>query len=318
MRPQRITLIGVTLAGVMALGNGVNVVTAPAPADIRELWIDPADLANRDFFGGPWGPEHAPDPRDLYTFIESKRDGINPGMTVRDSRGREWKVKQPPNTGRNAEGPIEVALSRVLSGVGYHQPPVYYLPALRMTDGKSVYQAVGGRLRLSVPKLKSVSDWAWRANPFIGTKPFQGLLVMLLMFNSSDLKDSNNTLYEDRRDGAVVPRWYVVRDLGTALGSTARLTPIRGDPDVFEKLGFIKRIENGFVEFHYNGRHQPVVDGTIRPEDVYWAARLLARVSDRQWDDAFRAGGFTPDVRGRFIAKLKSKIRDGLALLETN
>ena len=315
---------------VVVLCAGVRVDTASTPADLRELWIDPVDLATRDFFNGPWGAEHAPDPDDIYTFVEFKVGGINPGMTVRDSRGRQWKIKQPPNTGRNAEGPIEVVLSRVLSGVGYHQPPVYFMPALRLTKGTDVYHTVGGRFRLTVPKLKSQSDWEWRDNPFIGTKPFQGLLVILLMFNSSDLKDSNNTLYEDHRTDADVPRlppaepnrsrvarWYVVRDLGTALGSTARLTPIRGDPDVFEQLGFIRGIKNGLVEFHYSGRHQPVVQQRIRPSDVRWAATLLSRLSDAQWHDAFRAGGYSLEVRSRFIAKLQSKIREGLALGET-
>ena len=313
MISKRIPTIGVALVCFLMAAAGAPVATRDV-ADLRELWNDPVDLETRDFFHGPWGVEHAPNPTGIYTFVETKRDGINPGMTVRDSAGREWKVKQPPNTGRNAEGPIEVVLSRVLSGVGYHQPPVYFLPALRMTDGRTIYQSAGGRLRLTIPRLKSEGEWKWRDNPFVGTQPHQGLLVILLMFNSSDLKDSNNTLYEDRRDGAVIPRWYVVRDLGTALGSTARLAPVRGDPDVFEKLGFIKRIDDGFVEFHYSGRHQAIFDRTIRTGDVLWAASLLARVSDAQWHDAFRAGAYPPDIRARFIAKLKSKIREGLAV----
>jgi hypothetical protein len=298
---------------VLALSSGAPL-ASPRAVDLRELWSDPADIAARDFFNGPWGAELAPDPAELYTFVEAKIGGINPGMTVRDSRNREWKVKQPPNTGRNAEGPIEVVLSRVLSGVGYHQPPVYFMPAFRLTKGKAEGQAVGGRFRLKIRGLKERSDWAWRRNPFIGSEPFEGLKVILLMFNSSDLKDSNNSLYEDARDGATIRHWYVVRDLGTALGSTARLAPVRGDPDVFERLGFIDYVKDGFVEFHYNGRHQPVVDQCIRPSDVRWAASLLSRVSDGQWHDAFRAGGYPLDVRSRFIAKLQSKIRDGLAL----
>lgn len=291
-------------------------VAAPADPDIRELWVDPDDLATRDFFNGPWGGGHAPAPDDVYQFVEHKKGGINPGMTVRDSHGREWKVKQPPSTGRNAEGPIEVVLSRVLSGVGYHQPPVYYLPSFMLDNGAGAraHRQPGGRFRLSLAELKNRGEWKWMDNPFINTRPYYGLLVILLMFNSSDLKDSNNTLYEYRAASGEPCRWFVVRDIGTALGSTARLTPVRGDPDVFERLGFIKRIENGFVEFHYNGRHQPLVDDRIRPVDVRWAAQLLARVSDAQWHDAFRAGGYQPGVRQRFINRLKSKINDGLAL----
>lgn len=135
------------------------------------------------------------------------------------------------------------------------------------------------------------------------------------MFNSSDLKDSNNTLFEyTPPSGDRLERWYVVRDLGTALGSTARLTPIRGDPEVFERLGFIKCIENGFVEFEYNGRHQDLVDQRITPDDVRWASELVARLGLEQWHDAFRAGGYDRDLSARFIARLQAKIREGLAL----
>jgi hypothetical protein len=283
--------------------------------NIAELWERPDDLASRDLFNGPWGSERAPDPNATYEFVAPKKGGINPGMTVRDPRGREWRVKQPPTTGRGAEGPIEVVLSRVLSAVGYHQPPVYFLPTFTLSQKGSTRQAPGGRFRLNYAPLRDRGDWSWTENPFVGTKPYQGLLVILLMFNSSDLKNSNNTLYEfTPPSGDRVERWYVVRDLGTALGSTARLTPIRGNPEVFERLGFIKRIENRFVEFEYDGRHQGLVNGRITPDDVCWASELLSGLTLTQWHDAFRAGGYQPDISDRFITRLRAKIGEGLAL----
>ena len=48
-------------------------------------------------------------------------------------------------------------------------------------------------------------------------RPYQGLLVILMMFNSSDIKNENNALYEFKQHGGTVEQWYVVRDLGTAL-----------------------------------------------------------------------------------------------------
>jgi hypothetical protein len=285
-------------------------------ADRAELWVDPLDLSSRDFFNGPWGAEHAPDRAAIYTFVKPKEGGINPGMTVRDPAGRQWKVKQPPLTGRGAEGPIEVVLSRVLAGIGYHQPPVYYLPTFLLTRGAGgAERVVGGRFRLSLKNLKERDDWSWTKNPFAGTRELNGLLVILLMFNSSDLKNSNNSLYEYTPPGAErSQRWFVVRDLGTALGSTARVTPLRGNLEAFETLGFIKYVENGSVVFDYHGLHQELFDRRITPADVVWAARLLARISPAQWADAFRAGGYTPDVSNRFITRLKEKIEDGLAL----
>jgi len=44
----------------------------------------------------------------------------------------------------------------------------------------------------------------------------------------------NNVLYDvnDRESGQ--EHWYVVRDLGTALGGNRTAAPQRGDPDIFE------------------------------------------------------------------------------------
>jgi hypothetical protein len=282
----------------------------PWDAPLRALWQRPADLAERDLFNGPWGAKRAPRAYDTFTLVERKHTGINPGMTVRDSLGRKWSVKQAPATGESAEGPVEVVLSRVLSALGYHQPPVYYVPSFILRDDWGTHTEHGGRFRLHEKTLKDLGEWSWQQNPFVGMKPHEGLLVILLMFNSSDLKNSNNTLYE-HRVGDAVERWYVVRDLGTALGSTGRIAPTRGDPEIFERSRFLLDVRNGFVAFDYRGWHQELVRDRITPEDVGWASAQLSQLTDRQWDDAFRAGGYPRDVAGRFIAALHARIEKG-------
>ena len=307
-------------SGVLAMYMPTCVPPAVLPtvpggqAPIAELWEEPADTSGQDLFYGPWGPERAPDPEATYTFIETKQGGVNPGMTVRDPAGRKWKVKQPALAGRRAEGPIEVVLSRVLSAVGYHQPPVYYLRTFTVADDSGTRKTVGGRFRLDDRSLKDVGEWSWQQNPFVGTRPYQGLLVILLMFNGSDLKNSNNTLYEFRPSAKRTERWYVVRDLGTALGGTGRITPARGDVNAFERSGFIEGIEDGFVKFDYHGWHQELIRGRITPADVRWACELLAGLTDTQWREAFLAGGYDPAVSARYIRRLQAKIREGSAL----
>ena len=118
---------------------------------------------------------------------------------------------------------------------------------------------------------------------------------------------------------------YVVRDLGASLGKTTfpailKWTPMRGigqgtrnDLEGFEEQGFIKGVSGNRVEFHYRGIHNRLVD-TVSVDDVAWACRLLAELSDRQWDDAFRAAGYPEAHRRRFVAKIKTKIGEGLAL----
>ncbi len=283
----------------------------PWDAHMTQLWDKPVDLETRDLYYGPWGPERAPDPHAPYTFVARKQQGTNPGVTVADPQGRVWHVKQAPHSDQGAEGPVEVVLSRVLSAVGYHQPPVYFLPSFTMTDAAGTHEEPGGRFRLEVASLTKRGEWSWQQNPFVGTKPYQGLLVILTMFDSSDLKNVNNTLYELHTPDGDTRLWYVVRDLGTALGETGRLAPKRSDPDIFERYGFITGVNGAFVEFNYHGWHQELLRRRITPEEVHWASDLLAGLSYQQWTDAFRAGGYDPVVAGRYIRRLLAKIADG-------
>ena len=312
------TLVALGLAAAVGLTSCVRAkppaaqpTAAPRGAT---LWQKPGNISSRDLFFGPWGREHAPSPDDIYRLVERKHTGVNPGLTVVDSRGREWSVKQPPPGNFDSEVPIEISLSRILSAVGYYQTPVYLLPTFTLKDDWGTRPEVGGRFRLKHETLDSKGEWSWQENPFIRTRPFHGLLVMMMMFNSTDLKNSNNSLYE-YRDGGVVEQRYVVRDLGAALGDTNRLAPRKGHPDAFERQPFIVGVSNGYVEFAYDGHYKSFVRDRITPADVMWASDLLAQLTDRQWRDAFRAGGYEPSVADRFIRKLREKVEHGRRLI---
>ena len=288
----------------------VQPTAAPWQAPMSEFWRQPLDVADADLFYGPWGPERAPDPSAVYTFVAKKEHGTNPGVTVKDPVGREWHVKQPPSNDQGPEGPVEVVLSRVLSALGYHQPPVYFVPTFKMTDAAGTREVAGGRFRLRVASMQNTGTWSWQQNPFVGTRPYQGLLAILLLFNSSDLKNDNNTLYQVRTQNDETETWYVVRDLGTALGETGRLFPKRGDPEIFEHQAFVKGVKNNFVEFNYHGWHQELVQNRITPDDLVWATERLAAISDRQWHDAFQAGGYDAAVADRFVRALHGRISE--------
>jgi hypothetical protein len=306
-----IALVAVSITACVRVKRPALQPTAPVAG--ATLWVQPTNLASRDLYYGPWGAENAPDPADTFKFVELKHTGVNLGMTVTDSKGREWSVKQPYPGGVDPEGPVEVVVSRLLSAIGYHQPPIYYVPAFRLKDDLGTRVEVGGRFRLKHDSLKDIGEWSWQENPFVGSRPYQGLLALLMMFNSTDLKNSNNTLYE-RRVGDLIEQWYVARDVGAALGDTNRLAPRKGNADAFERSPYVVGVSNGHVDFAYTGWYAKLVEARISPEEVAWASNLLGQLSERQMHDAFRAAGYEREVANRFITKLRAKIDEGKAV----
>ena len=280
----------------------------PTSAQIAELWVDPG--RNRDLFWGVGGRELAPDPAARYTVIEMKRGGFSRGYTVKDPGGREWSTKFPP------EAATEVAASRILWGIGYHQPPVYYLPEWQASKATSPNPQLPARFRERAPAfhgLESGDTWSYYENPFVGTRPMNGLLTLQAMLGNSDLKDLQNAVYTLTTPVEGAKRWYVARDLGQTFGRTGAVDPPRGDPDVFDETRFILGVESGYVRFDYHGRHRVLFE-RISPADVRWVCQRLAALSDEQLQDAFRAAGYPKAIADRFIRRLEQKIAEGLRL----
>ena len=281
---------------------------APDAEQMAQLWIDPPD--GRDLFYGVGGRRLAPDPDATYRVIEIKRSGFSRGYTVIGPGDREWSVKFPP------EAPTEVVASRILWGIGYHQPPIYYLASWTAEKATSPNPQLPARFREKKPDLHGLDaegDWSYYENPFVGTRQLNGLLVLQAMLGNSDLKDAQNALYELEKPLEGARRWYVARDLGQTFGRTGALEAPRGDVEVFEKTPFIRGVAGGKVHLEYRGRHKALFEN-IAPADVRWICERLAGLTDAQWQDAFRAGGYDRPTADRFIRRMQQKIKEGLAL----
>jgi hypothetical protein len=302
------------LVAITATGFGCHravkptIASPPSAAQMAELWSDPG--RSRDLFWGVGGQRLAPNPDAKYVVIEFKREGFSKGYTVVDGDKREWSVKFPP------EAPTEVVTSRILWGLGYHQPPVYYLEQWNAEKAASPNPQLPGRFREKKPDLNGLNDegeWSYYENPFVGTRQMNGLLTLHVMLGNSDLKDQQNTIYTLKEPLEGAPRWYVARDVGHTFGRTGLVDAPRGDVEVFEKTPFIRGVADGKVQFEYNGRHRALLEN-ITPADVRWMCDRLHAFTDRQWTDAFRAGGYNPATATRFIRRLKQKIDEGRAL----
>ena len=281
----------------------------PSPAQIAELWIRPEP--GRDLFYGVGGKRLIPDPAVRYTILEIKRSGYSRGYTANDPAGREWSVKFPP------EAATEVAASRILWGVGYHQPPIYYLVDWNAEKATSPNPQLPARFREKKPDLHGLDSkegaWSYYQNPFVGTPQLRGLLVLQAMLGNSDLKPKQNAIYTLERPFEGAATWYVARDLGQTFGRTGVIDAPRGDPETFEHTPFIKGVVDGKVRLEYRGRHSALFKN-ITPADVRWICTQLSHLTNQQWQDAFRAGGFAPSIADRFIRRMKQKIDEGLGL----
>lgn len=317
MRADIVAVVSlVTLTGCAA--HKVADIAAPADVDLAELWKEPRNLASRDLFHGAGGRRLAPDPSARFELVKVDDSGFSPGYQVRDPRGVLWNVKL------GIEAQSEVVASRVLWALGYHQPPTYLVEKWTLTGEKGGPQPFA-RFRRESPDQTVVSDWSWYENPFSGTAAFKRLLVANLILNNWDLKTSNNKIYDIRdRDGSR-RRVYVVRDLGASLGKTTfptflAWTPLKGMPqgsrndlEDFEEQSFIRGVDGAQVKFDYRGTNLRLVK-TVTVDDVVQACRSMARISETQWRDAFRAGGYSETEQQRYISKMKEKIQEGLAL----
>lgn len=304
------------LPGCGRISRDVRLLNDPS-ARIEELWQDPGDIGKRDLFQGPGTPGLMPKD-STFEFVAVDAGGYSPGFDVKSADGMEWSVKTGP------EAQTEVVASRILWAIGFHQPPTYYLDKWTMTGAVAGVQEPA-RFRPSLPG-KVVGDWSWYENPFVGTRPFGGLIVANLIINSWDWKTSNNKIYELPEPVNGVRRMFVVRDLGASFGRTSypkilkwfRLRGFgqgsRNDLPGFEAQGFIKDVDNeGELEFDYRGIYRDVIHSATL-EDVRWACERLSRLTDRQWQDAFRAGGYNAEQTQRYVAKIKSKIAQGLSI----
>jgi hypothetical protein len=305
--------LAVLAAGCVAIPRKMrSTAKAPlTPAQMAELWVEPADIASRDLFHGPGGAALMPAPSTRFQFVKKDTKGFSWGWDVKDASGMDWAVKYGP------EAHSEVVASRLIWAIGFHQPPTYFVERWIIEGGTVPGVKPPSRFRPDLPGRKRVGEWSWRRNQFVDTQPFRGLLVMMRILNNWDLLDRNTAIYELDREEEGARRWFVVIDTGASFGRT-RIVPdsgTRNDIEDFEQQGFIKGVDvDGYVRFDDLGRFHRELFGTLTPADVKWTCERLDRLTSQQWADAFRAAGYEEAIAARFIRRIREKVAAGLAL----
>jgi hypothetical protein len=304
-----IVAFALTLGACAATLGAAHPAKAPtASASLDSLWIEPTDLESRDLYWGAGGESLAPPAGSDFKFVEADTSGHSKGYRVEDAQGHRWKVK----LGEEAQS--EVAVSRILWAIGYHQPATYYVTDWRLSGGPATTSSPGPGCFRYESDHEKLGEWDWWKNPFAGTREMDGLMVANLVLNNWDLGPSQNRIYEVKHAGKGATKvWYVVQDLGAALGKSTFPLGSRNKVADFESQDLLRKSASGRLEFDYHSVHRLSLS-KLGPDDVVWACRLLSRLSDHQLSEAFRAAGYSRDIGDRYVRKIRAKIAQGLAL----
>jgi len=310
---------------------------APIPGAKATLWRDPADIASRNLLYGSGGEGHQP--RGTFTFVQEDLEGSNPKFDVRDQDGVKWKVKL------GAEARPEVAASRLVWAAGYFTNEDYFLQDLQVQGlphlhrGQDLVAADGTlhavRLKRSNKSEEKVGMWQWSSNPFVGTREFNGLRVLMALVNNWDLKDSNNAVYQQKHSDNPGESGYIylVSDLGASFGPTGFKLSVeasRGNLDAYKRSKFIGNVTPDYVDFEAPSRptlietfNLPVflhridlrwIGRRITRGDAQWMGQVLGQLSPEQIRDAFRAAGYSPQEVNDFATVIQARIAELNAL----
>jgi hypothetical protein len=148
--------------------------------------------------------------------------------------------------------------------------------------------------------------WSWYKNPFVGTREFNGLRVMMALINNWDLKEVNN-----RASETAAGVRYEITDLGASFGRTGNIvTRSKSISKDYVETRLIDKVTPTSVDFVLQSRpffplavHVPNYRTRTRMEsivkgipiaDARWIGSHLGQLSAAQISDCFRASGFSP------------------------
>jgi hypothetical protein len=300
----------------------------------HSIWRDPGDVGRLDLRHGPGGSEGVPVPP--YSFIEEHITGSQPCVSVRDARGRRWRIKW------GNEVQSENFAVRLVWACGYHAETTYYVAAGTL-DGvnRGALQRArscinddcsfqDARFELDDPAVRKHFEehsWAWNDNPFLGTPQLNGLKVLVMLLADWDTKDrrdvargSNTAIFEHRAG-----RWrrearYLITDWGGSMGRWGGNVVTRGrwDPQGFaaQTPEFVTGADGDAVRFGYVGQRTADVAAGISIGDVAWLCQYLGRITDGQLRDALLASGATQEDTEAFAAAIRERINQLIRVSE--
>ena len=278
----------------------------PAAVGKPVMW-EQVDISTLDLYWGPGGEAMKPDISKI-EFIEEEKKGASKKYRIKDGAGKVWVAK----IGREAQP--ETAAVRLLWALGYKTEVNYLVPKLTI-PGKGTFENV--RLEARPDEVERLEEWKWKENPFIGSKEYQGLKMMMVFFNNWDIVDvQNKILQADGADGGKQLQ-YIISDLGATFGKLGnnnlfivyRIGRKTNNPSKYLDSEFIDGVKDGKLDLSYKGKNRDLFTD-ITVEDARWLAGLLNQLSDKQIEDAFRAANYTAEDIKTLKMGVKNRIAD--------
>lgn len=304
------------LAGIALPGMSRDHRENASPGRRPILWKDPGEIEKLDLYYGIGGPQGDPNPKGRFLFL-SRKGSFSDGsekIIVRDGRGRRWTVK----FGR--ESKPETVATRIAWAAGFHVDENYFVPRVRI-EGRRTFIARDIRFERDNDGYKTIGRWDWNSNPFEGTRELGGLKTLMALLGNWDLKKANNKIVQrSRKRSDASMHIYYVNDLGATFGSTGYAfgrwpllgefpSGTKGIPSHYASETLVRNVNNGTVTFNVNRRKATRMLRHVKTEDALWMANLLARLSDDQLKDAFRAGGYGESEILIYVSALRDRIQ---------
>ena len=184
--------------------------------------------------------------------------------------------------------------------------------------------------------VKRGDPWDWRKNPFVGSKELNGLKVMMILVNNWDVKVSNNRVLITAFPGQQRQEFrYVVTDLGATMGRADALGGSRSKNNVYDyaRSKFIDGIDDGMVDFDSDLTPKGLAVLTVafppaflsqqKKDDAMqdipvsharWIGAYLARLSNNQLHDAFRAAHYDRMTSDLYVRAVRNRINQLIRL----
>jgi hypothetical protein len=288
------------------------------------IWRQPGPAESLDFAAGPGGRDAAP--AAPFQFMEEHASGSFPSVSVRDARGRVWRVKW------GNEVHTETFATRLAWAAGYFVEVNYFVPDGRIERADNLQRARqcisddgsfrNARFELDEPDVVKHFDehsWGWNDNPFVGTRELNGLKIVMMLLSNWDNKDvrdvargSNTAIFEHLISPDVLEARYLIIDWGAALGTWGSHVLTRGRWDcqayAAQSDQFVLGTEGDRVLWGYKGQRTADAVADITRADVQWLYKYLGRITDEQLAAGLRASGGTETEIADFTRALRDRL----------